>query len=371
MQAFKIVFVSWQYWLRLGVGFLVPYLLFSTIMQQAAVQIDLALDNIDIEPKVAILQADSIPAPLLEAIESAANIQTVADQSSAEALIDKDSLDVLIQGVSGQAVALTYDLSKNDRAIYAVLNLVDNYEDELVAASLDSLGVTASMTDPLRVNKNNLFSPMTLMGDISEQIKNSLANILNFLFLVFILWMIRSMLLRQSFLAPNASIPMVLLAVFVGTLLAMGAIFVGFQMGVSTDEQGLIQNLVFSINQLLVWNNLSSMLWLWWPTWLFIIAFFGSVIYAFPKRIVRAHNTSYWLVIGWLIVGLVAMFPTTQMTLMQYTVPVVNVFGVGQLSMKEGMESGAWWITLGISIAWVVGMVFIWMQVRRRASKAA
>jgi len=370
-NSIKLIAFNWQFWFRLLLAFLVPFLLFSSIMNIVADNVNDMLGGDPVKPRVALVGKDAMPAALLNKIESEARIIDVPSKGEIELFLYNDSFDIAlvfpkgfyVDSVFTGGVEVYYNSMQNGDAVNHVLDLVEDYEDLIVADQIQKIGLEKKVINPIVLEETNTFSPTVMLYKTMEQIKGALSNVLNLLFVLFIIWLVRNLILRAEHWRPS-SFGANLVVIFIATLLATAFVFVGFQTGVNADVEGMLKGIILSIQQLLVWNKLSSILWLWWPTWLFIIGLLGCIA-TYSKNELKAHSRTFWVAVIIQVVALWGLMPIIEISLLETISPILNVFAIGQLALKGTLDPSAWWMAFGATTFWAVVVNFLWYRIKK------
>jgi hypothetical protein len=314
---------------------------------------------------------ENIPAPLLKTLKLEASIELVKEEGDILILLDADSLDIGLVFPNGfytdssfhKPINAYYNSGQNGQSAEAVLSLIEDYEDLIVAAKIQKMDMNPNILDPIVVEETNTFNPLVLMGKVMEQIKGVVSNILNLIFILFVIWLTRNLILRGEFVGKH-SFKSNLFVIWMATMLAMAFVFIGFQLGVNTEGEGMVRSVILSIQQLLVWNKLSSILWLWWPTWLFIIGLIGCIASG-SRRTFSAYSRTFWAVAIIHAIALIGLIPIEKMGWIHTCLPVLNVFGVGQLSMKGLLGNSNIWMTAMVATTfWAVVINYVWYRIK-------
>lgn len=373
LYTIKSIFFNWQLWLRLILAFFVPFLLLSSIMSVSEKQINEALGQQLDQPRLGLMGKEYVPKELLERLQNGINLRELQNKGDIFLLVEEDSLDIVLvfsdnfYADSNQlgTIEVYYNSIQNRNAVESVLDIVAWYKNKIVAKKIASMGLDRSVLEPILIQKNNTFSVFATVGKVLESVKGVLSNILNLLFVLLIIWLVRNLILRATFVGNPKNWLANLLLIFMITMLAMALTFIGFQAGMNIELEGMIKSLVLSVQQLLIWNRLSSFLILWWPTWLFIIGLLGWIT-ATSKKTLSAYSITFWIVIFIHFIAIVGMFPTKELSVWAACFPIYNVFGVGQLAMKGILEDSTWWLALGSSCFWAVLVNALWYRARAK-----
>lgn len=359
------ILLAWQVLLRLFIAFFLPYILFAGIITATADQVNIALGGEENEVKVGVVGLNEIPLVLLSKLKEQGELKEMEEAIILSAL-DDDSIDIgLVFPIDFYADSIYTGTVKAyhnmlENSAQPIFDVLEEYEDELIAQEIEKIGLDKAILDPIAVEITNTFNPIFTLGSIMEQIKGGLSNVLNLLFVLLVLWLIRNLVLRAAFVAP-AKFWINLAFIFVGTLLGMFLVFLGFQSGINTDQEGMIRSLILSIQQLLVWNKLSSIFLLWIPVWLLIIGLLGCIV-AFSKRMIDAYLRTFWGAVILNVVCLLGMLPIVELSTIDAYLPLWNVFRMGQLAMKGNLDPTTWYLALGTTTAIAFAVIGVWYR---------
>jgi hypothetical protein len=370
-NSIKLIAFNWQFWFRLLLAFLLPFLLLASIMNIAAENVNNMLGGDPVKSRVALVGKDAMPLSLLNKIESEARIIEVPSRKEIELFLYNDSFDIAlvfpknfyVDSVFTGAVEVYYNSMQNGDAVDYILDILEDYEDLMVADKIQKIGLEQNIINPIVLEKTNTFSPTIMLYQIMEQVKGALSNVLNLLFVLFVIWLVRNLILRAEFWRPSFFAAN-LVVIFVAALLATALVFIGFQTGVNADIEGMLKSIILSIQQLLVWNKLSSILWLWWPTWLFIIGLLGCLT-SYSKNELKAHSRTFWAAVIIQVIAVWGLMPITEMNWLETIAPILNVFAVGQLALKGTLDPSAWWIAFVATTFWAVAINFLWYRMKK------
>lgn len=357
------ILLSWQYWLRLFLAFLIPYLVFSAVMEQAAIRIDSTIDSIGDDPQLAIVGFANLPPSLTKELKRIVDIRTVESSNHAQQLLKQDSVASVIEVETPTQIKVTYNSSKDEATAYQFLELIEAYKKEQLQIQLDSAGLVLDESQQIEVREIDLFNPMLAINTIINQIKNSLANVLNLLFVLLVFWMVRNAILLSRHKQKEKILVLAFTVLLVG-ISGMLAVGLGFYKGISIEQEGMIQSVIFSIKELLKWDNTGSFLLLWIPCWLFLIGILGSIIFS-TKNLLKSHVRSFWVVIVFSVVALLGLMPVSEPNLAQLLIPVYNVMNIGQLSMQGTLSTTDWWVAMGGTSVLALIALGIWWKLAK------
>jgi len=313
------------------------------------------------------------PSPLLKKFQDNTTLTSLEQENELLSLLDKDSLDIGLlfssdfkaDSSENNLISVYYNAVQHGAEIQGVLDILEVYEQSLVFQKIEAMGLNTEIVNPITIKRTNTFNTFDALGKIMTNIRGTIASLLNFLFILFVVWLTRILVLRASYKAPKNFFTNLFL-IFLSTILATGLVFVGFQSGLGAEQVGMIRSIIMSIQQLLVWNKLSSILWLWWPTWLFIIGLFGCIA-AFSKSMMATYTRTFWTTVVIHGVALYGLVPIEKMTVMDPFIPILNVFRVGQLAMKGNLETSSWGFSMIVSSGAALLLLVLWKIKAKRA----
>jgi len=374
-QSIRSILFSWQVLLRLLIAFLIPFFFLSGMMTIAADNINHFLSGSADKARVGLVGEAYTPTDVLKDFQDKTILTSLEQESELLSLLDKDSLDIGVlfssnfnlDSTGNKVISVYYNAVQHGSEAHDALDILEDYEQRLVFQKVKAMGLNTQIIDPVTIKKTNTFNAFTTIGKIMTHIRGTISNILNLFFILFVIWLTRILVLRACYKAPNNFLTNVLL-VFLTTIIGTGLVFIGFQSGLGTEQVGMIRSIVLSIQQLLVWNKLSSILWLWWPTWLFIIGLFGCIS-AFSNSIVATYTRTFWTTILIHGIALYGMVPIEKMSTIDPFIPILNVFRVGQLAMKGTLETSSWTISMVTSSIAALLLLLLWKMLTKRAGQ--
>lgn len=376
LNAIKSIVLNWQFWLRLMLAFLIPYILFGSIMKASETAIN---DSFDLEPhraRIALMGAENIPSALMDLFESETDISRVESRDDIIIAVEADSLDIGLVFPEGfyadsafhKPLEAYYNSMQNGRSVDKVFDLIEEFEDEIVNGEMMKLDINPNILDPITVEETNTFNALVMLGKVMEQVKGVVSNVLNLIFILFVIWLTRNLVLRGEFVH-KAAFGSNLVVIFGATMLAMAVVFVGFQSGLNIEGEGMVKGIIKSIQDLLIWNKLSAVLWLWWPTWLFIIGLMGCIASG-SRRTFSAYSRTFWAAAIIHIVAVIGLIPIGEMGVGHACLPILNVFGIGQLAMQGTLEdSSVWLLSMIATTCWALVFNLIWYQIKKNNKK--
>lgn len=360
----KTTFFSLQFWLRLALAFLIPYFLFTAVTQQTALQIDEQLHQITQRIDLGVIGQQNMDSVLRHELSKIGNLVTLQDLPTGKEQLQADSIDVLLQFDNSRQMQFIYNSEINGTAIEKVVDVLQDYKQNLIGQSLDSLGIDRILLKPIEVEQTDLFDPMQAFNNLLQTVKSSLSNLLNILLLLLVLWLTRNTLLRYRKQPNKPKILVIGLTTWIATLLAMVAVIAGFYLGVHINQQGMIQGVITTIDGLLNWQKSYAFLLLWLPTWLLVTALLGIVIFS-TKNVTAAYVRSFWVVLLILLGGFVGLLPWEAMPTVQLCLPIYNILKVGQMSLQNELVTMDWYIALGATTTIALLLWVVWALVAK------
>lgn len=360
------IFFTWSVLWRLLAAFLVPFFLFSVVMTAAADTINESLGQLPI-PKVGVVHQKEIPVKLLTALQANTTIIAVEKEADLRTCVENDSIDIGLlfekqpkEENYKENVVIYYNSMWNARAVREVLELIDDYESQLVALNIKSLKVDNKLINPVNVDKKDTFDSLLLLGRIMKGTRGGISDFFNCLVIVLVLWLARQMVLRTAIDTPK-SFKHNLLVTIVGTALGTSLVFGGLQAGLSVELTGMVKSLLMNIQRLIVLDQLYPILILWLPTWLFILGLLGTITTASATQI-RAHERTFWVVVGLHFVALCSCASAKTGSIFSIILPIVNVFHLGQQNFGEGINWNNWSVAFGITCVWAIIFLYWWQH---------
>jgi hypothetical protein len=371
-QSIRSILFSWQVLLRLLIAFLIPFFFLSGIMTIAADNINHFLSESGDKTRVGLVGEAYTPTDLLKEFQDETILTSLEQESELLSLLDKDSLDIGIllssdfnsDSTGNKVISVYYNAVQHGSEAHDALDILEEYEQRLVFQKVTAMGLDTKIIDPVTIKKTNTFNAFTTIGKIMTHIRGTISNILNLLFILFVIWLTRILVLRACYKAPSNFLTNIVL-IFLTTIIGTGLVFIGFQSGLGAEQVGMIRSIVLSIQQLLVWNKLSSILWLWWPTWLFIIGLFGCIA-AFSNSIVATYTRTFWTTIVIHGIALYGLIPIEKMSTIDPFIPILNVFRVGQSAMKGTLETSSWTTSMIASSVAALLLLLLWRMLSQR-----
>jgi hypothetical protein len=364
------IFLSWHILWRLLAAFLVPYFLFSIITTIAADTINESLGQMP-PPRVGIVHQDQMPMELMTTLRARTTLSIVKGEDNLMARVENDSLDIgllfdqLPTGNSYRGnIVVYYNSMRNAGAVRQVLEMINNFEEELVAYNLQEVDIDKGLVNPIQIDKRDTFDSLLLLGQVMKSAKGGISNVFNFLLILLVLWLARQLVLRTAIYAPDRFLRNFIFIVL-GTALGMMLVFWGLQVGLDIEQEGMIRSVIRSVQQLILVDKLYPVLILWIPTWLFVLGLLGAITAGSSTR-VGAHGRTFWVVV--LLHG-IALFSfasakTAKVSLL--VLPIVNVFRLGQRNLRGELEWSNWSIAFVATWAWAIVFLLLWWWLDRR-----
>lgn len=370
-QSIRSILFSWQILLRLCLAFLLPFFFLSGSMTVAADNINRFFEPSEEKTRLGLVGKSYTPTDLLNEFQNESVLTSLEQESELLSLLDQDSLDVGIlfssdfnlDSAGNKTISVYYNAIQHGSEAGAILDILEDFEQRIAIQKIEALGLNSEIITPLTIKKTNTFNAFSTIGKIMTNVRGSISGVLNFLFILFVIWLTRILVLRAAYKAPKNFLSNLFL-VFLGTIFGTGLVFVGFQSGLGAEQIGMIRSIVLSIQQLLTWNKLSSILFLWLPTWLFIIGLLGCIA-AFSNSIVAAYARTFWMAVVIHGIALYGLVPIEKMTAIDPFIPILNVFRVGQLAMKGTLETNTWSIAMIVSSIAALLLLLLWKMLSR------
>ncbi|MGH1338499.1 MAG: hypothetical protein ACRBFS_20455 [Aureispira sp.] len=366
------IFFSWHILWRLAAAFLIPYFLFSIGTTLAADGINELLGEVP-PPKVGIVNQQEVPTKLLTMLRAEAELLLVEEEAALMTQVEEDSLDIGLlftkQAVDESyqgTIKVYYNSMRHAQSIRSVLELINTYENQLVALNLEGIELDRTLINPIQLDKNDTFDRFGLLGEVMNGAKGGISNLFNFLLLLLVLWLARQFVLRTTIYAPER-FGRNLVGTILGTTLGMVFVFWGVQVGLDVEQSGMIKSIIISVQRLIVLDQLYPILILWAPTWLFLLGTLGIITTA-SSTSVGAHGRTFWAVV---LLHLVALFSFASASVIKMTllvIPVVNVFRLGQRNLRGELDWSNWGIAFVATCVWAVAFLLVWWRLHQRSN---
>lgn len=369
---FVSLIISLQFWFRVFMAFLVPYLFFSAVLQYTSRSIN---ELTEAEPKieVAIVGQSFLPPDLFKKMQVVAKLKLVPNKEALERLIRLDSIQVGLVFYAGfnnkdssPKPVDYYIKTRQQNPAYSLIDILDTYEDQLIVANLKGLSLDENVLNPIVINKTNSYSYFEQISQRVEQIKGSVASTINLFIVLMSLWLLRFLVLRIQ-PSKQGSFSAHLLSLMAASILCMMVVFVGFFQGIHIEVEGMARSVVLSINNLLVWKTMHQVFWMWLPTFLFVLGLLGWLSSTTGQ--LKAHQRTFWAVILLHVVALFGLVPVDQISLMQQASPLMNTFVIGQMAFKGVLGDYQWWVALFFASFWAVFVNYAWYKSYQRLAK--
>ena len=367
------IFLSWHILWRLLAAFLIPYFLFSIATTVAADSINESLGQLP-PPRVGLVNQKDVPMELLTTLRAKTTLAVIEGEANLMARVENDSIDIGLVfeekplGETYRGTITTYYNSmRNAQAVREVMEMIDNYEQQLVALNLEGKEINKRLINPIIIDKKDTFDGLLLLGDVMKKAKAGISNIFNFLLILLVLWLARQMVLRSAIYAPEHFGRNLVLTIL-GTALGMVLVFWGVQVGLDIEQSGMIRSVIISVQRLIVVDQLYPILLLWVPTWLFILGLLGTITAASSTR-VGAHGRTFWAAVGLHVLALFSFATAKTVNITLLVLPIVNVFRLGQRNLRGELAWGHWSIAFGATWVWAVVFLFLWWFLNRRSNQ--
>lgn len=365
------ILLSWTLLWRWLLAFLLPYGLFSILGTAATEGINEALGQLP-PPRVAVVHQEALPQALSNKLRAVAELRILDTPTEAQAQVEADSCDVALvvqqsgkEPYTGQIIAY-YNSMRHVRAVREIFEVLETYEQGLIAQNLAPLDIEKHLVDPLVVEREDMFSPFTLLGEVVDQAKGVVSNIFNFLLIFLVCWLARQLILRIAIYAPRSFWLNLITAIF-GTALGSVLVFWGVQVGLDIEQSGMLRRVLVILQELIVVEELWRILLLWVPTWLFILGVLGSITMGSKAR-VDAYGRTFWMVVAFHVFALYACKGAAAMKGWMLWVPILNVFQLGQLNLKGSLEMGDWTTALIATAIWAIVFLMLWRLLLARST---
>lgn len=357
------ILFSWHLLWRWLFAFLLPYGLFSIASTAAADSVNEAMGELP-PVRVGLIHGEALPSDLYAQLEEVGELQLLLTEEEAQVAVEEDSCDLVLviqqlaSGPYAGTIKVYYNSMRHVRAVRGVLDVLRDYEQNLVADNLAQYELEKTLVNPLVIQREDLFSPFTVLGEVVEETKGVVSNVLNFLWILLVTWLARQLILRIAIYAPRSFGRNLTAAIF-GTVLGMVLVFWGVQQGLDTKPSGMIQRVMVILQQLIVVDELWRILLLWVPTWLFILGVLGSLTMGSVVR-VDAYGRTFWMVVVFHVLALFACKGAVEMKAWMIWVPILNVFQLGQLNLKGNLATDDWTLALVATSIWAILFLVLW-----------
>lgn len=367
------IFFSWHILWRLLAAFLIPYFLFSIVTTLAADGINESLGQLP-PPRVGLVNQGAVPMELLTTLRAKTTLTVVEGEANLMARVENDSMDIglvfdkkPLGGTYKGNITTYYNSMRHARAVREVLEMIDAYEEQLVALNLKGKEIDQQLINPIIIEKKDTFDGLLLLGDVMKKAKGGISNVFNFLLILLVLWLARQLVLRSAIYAPE-HFGRNFILIILGTALGMVLVFWGVQVGLDVEQSGMIRSVILSVQKLIVVDQLFPILLLWVPTWLFILGVLGTIAAASSTR-VGAHGRTFWAAVGLHVVALFSFASAKTVNITLLVLPIVNVFRLGQRNLRGEMAWENWSIAFVATWVWAVVFLFLWWLLNRRSNQ--
>lgn len=365
------ILLSWTLLWRWLAAFLIPYGLFSILGTAATEGVNEALGQLP-PPRVALVNQKALPQALSNKLRAVAELRVLKTAEEAQAQVETDSCDIALvvqqtqeEPYIGQ-IKVYYNSMRNVRAVREVFEVIRNYEQGLIAQNLEPLALEQRLVDPIAIEREDVFSPFTLLGKVVDSAKGIVSNVFNFLLIFLVCWLARQLILRIAIYAPR-SFWLNLATAILGTALGSVLVFWGVQVGLDIEQSGMLRRILVILQELIVIDELWPILVLWVPTWLFILGVLGSLTMGCKAR-VDAYGRTFWMVAAFHVFALYACKSAAAMKAWMLWVPIFNVFQLGQLNLKGNLDMGDWTMALVATSVWAVLLLLLWRLLLGRST---
>lgn len=371
-RSLAAILFSWHLLWRWLLAFLLPYGLFSITSIVAADSVNEAMGALP-PYRVGLVHGEALPSDLYAQLEAVGELQLLQTEEEAQIAVEEDSCDLVLMvqqrlesGPYTGTIKVYYNSMRHVRTVRVVQGVLRDYEQNLVADNLAQYELEKNLIDPLVIQQEDLFSPFTVLGEVVEETKGVMSNVLNFLWILLVTWLARQLILRIAIYTPR-SFWRNLAAATLGTLLGMVLVFWGVQQGLDTDQSGMIQRVIVILQQLIVVDELWRILLLWVPTWLFVLGVLGSLTMSSTTQI-DAYGRTFWMVVVFHVLALFACKGAVAMKGWMLWVPILNVFQLGQLNLKGNLVTSDWTLALVVTSIWAMLFLVLWRWLLARST---
>lgn len=377
LHSVKVLLVNWQLWLRLSLAFVIPMIVLAGILKASEEQLNQLLGEAPPKPKLALAGQLFLPTVLQEKLQEKTSVTLFDTEAELVEQVNNDSVDVGLwvpenfyqDSLFQDQLKIHFNSMKHHGEYSAVMEIIEGYENELVRENIETLGLPEKTTNPIQVAENNTFNPLLMIGQVLEDSKGMMANILNLCFFILLIWLVRHLVLRVA-LDPVRSVWLVnMLLIWLLALVGMVLVFMGLLKGLEVDLVGLVKGLVLNLEQLLTWERLSPLLYLWLPLWWGIVGLM-SVFALISKKATHAHTFTFWLTVLLLGAASAATVPVETLESWMVYAPVYNVVAASQLILRKSLKTADFWLILGSTLVWGMLAQLIAYALKRRNSKA-
>lgn len=363
----KKLLIDWQLWLRVVLCFLLPFVLVAGLMKASEEPIKQAFDT-SITPEVGIVGLESLSPDLRAELEEVVVWKEFTYEPEVLLALESDSIDMGLMiptdfyqdsMVSGK-ITVHYNSMKEQMEVALVLDILQEYEETLVENNLATVAVDERLVNPIKLDKKNAFNPLLQVGKIFGQAKGIIANVLNFMWLLLVVWLVRYLTLKTTTNAADGFGKYWLFNSLV-IIISIGLVLFGVHQGLAIELEGTIKSVVLSTQQSLIWNKTSPMVYLWIVLAMTIMGILG-IVAALTKDELKASNRTYWLVIVLIVVASFGFGTKESLGMATLATPLLNVFAIGQGSLNDTITMTEVWTSVGMMALLVVIMNGIWYK---------
>lgn len=374
-RSIKLVIFSWRTIARLILVYIVPFLLITGVLKLSSILLEQAMEAPTRIPTAGLVGLETLPPKLKTALEQKINLKMYDDEATMLVELEADSISLGLvlpenfynssDTIPKGTINIYYNIMRRGLAMERVMEVLYRFNRETAWLNVQSLGVSQDRIEPIKIQKNNTFNPLMMLGKAMSQVKLIVANVINLLWMLLLVWLARRLVLRITEHYNIASFLPQFLASLLMLMTAMILVFIGVQVGLQTEVEGLMKSFVANIQQLLTWNKLSATTYLWIPTWCFILGLLGMLSNV-GVRILYAYERTFW---GVVVLLLFAFYACANLNLEHswwLYVPILNVFGVGQLSMQGSLSTEDWMLATSITTGAASFCLLLWFLLSRR-----
>lgn len=366
------IFLSWHILWRLVAAFCIPYFLLAMLTTASADGINEMLGELP-PPKVGVVNQAAVPMDLLTELRSKTSLQILKEDEDLLTGVESDSLDMglsfdpsTVDSAYQGTIRVYYNSMRNVRAVRKVFNLIDDYENQLIAQNLSRVELDKNLINPIVLDEQDTFDQLLLLGEVISNARGGISNVLNFFFLLLVLWLVRQMVVRSHLYAPKR-FGRNLFWIVLGTTVGSVLVFWGVQVGLDIEQSGLLKSLINNLRNLILPEKVYPILLLWVPTWLFCIGLLGVIMSASATN-VGGHGRTFWAVVSVHVVAIFAFVGGKTISMMALLLPINNIFRLGQHTLRGELDWGNWGIAFGATWLWAMVVLVIWWRLHKRSS---
>ncbi|MFK7797195.1 MAG: hypothetical protein AB8E82_07050 [Aureispira sp.] len=366
------IFLSWHILWRLVAAFCIPYFLLAMLTTASSSGINEMLGELP-PPKVGLVNQAAVPMDLLTELRAKTSLQIIKEEDDLLSGVENDSLDIglsfdqsTVDSSYQGNIRVYYNSMQNVRAVRKVFKLIDDYENQLVAQNLSNVELDEHLINPIVLDEQDTFDQLLLLGEVINNARGGISNVLNFFFLLLVLWLVRQMVLRAHLYAPKR-FGRNLCWMVLGTTLGSVLVFWGVQVGLDIEQSGMIKSLINNLRSLILIDKLYPTLLLWVPTWLFCIGLLGVIMSASSTN-VGGHGRTFWAVVSVHVAAMFAFVGGKTITMTALVLPIINIFRLGQHTLRGELDWGNWSIAFGATWFWALVVLVIWWRLHKRSS---